>query len=352
MVWYNLLPRTYKNVAYISLLQWCYLYVRSIMGEVVVVSHIDVIASYFLHLAMTKLLLDWPSSANYGEAIEILKKRFGNRQMIISRHMEILLNLSAVSRQHDLRGLRQLYNEVEANVWSLKALGMEQDSYGTMLTSVLLTKLPPEIRLIVTRKALGEDLELETLQAAFEEELVTRERSRDPAQNNHRPHDKAQPPPTATILLSGTKESSRESIACCYCQQMHSSINCHVVTNLDARRQFLKSSARCFNARLARENTIQAFVTRLPEPIRRVLPAQQSPPMYQSPLWTLRLHLMCRNPQRMHSVRPARSRFCYKRLELWSTTHRTLICMQNCGYYLMVAANDPTWWSELGGCWK
>lgn len=54
------------------------------------------------------------SSANYGEAIEILKKRFGNRQMIISRHMEILLNLSVVVGEHDLRGVRRLYNEVEA----------------------------------------------------------------------------------------------------------------------------------------------------------------------------------------------------------------------------------------------
>ena len=87
------------------------------------------------------------SSANYGEAVEILKKRFGNRQMIISRHMEILLNLSAVSGERNVRSLRQLYNEVEANVRSLKALWVERDSYGTMLTSVLLTKLPPEIRL-------------------------------------------------------------------------------------------------------------------------------------------------------------------------------------------------------------
>ena len=89
------------------------------------------------------------SSANYSEAIEILKKRFGNRQMIISRHMEILLGQSAVSGEHNLRGLRRLYNEVEANVRSLKALGVERDSYGTMLTSVLLTKLPPEIRLLI-----------------------------------------------------------------------------------------------------------------------------------------------------------------------------------------------------------
>lgn len=38
--------------------------------------------------------------------------------------MEILLNLSSVSGEHDLRGLRRLYNEVEANVRSLKALGV------------------------------------------------------------------------------------------------------------------------------------------------------------------------------------------------------------------------------------
>ena len=46
------------------------------------------------------------SSANYIEAIEILKKRFRNKQMIVSKHMEILLSLTAVSGEHDLRGLR------------------------------------------------------------------------------------------------------------------------------------------------------------------------------------------------------------------------------------------------------
>ena len=83
------------------------------------------------------------SSVNYHEAIEILKRRFGNPQIIISRHMEILLNLPAVSGDYDLKGLRHLYNEVETNVRSLRALGVDQDTYGMMLTSVLLTKLPP-----------------------------------------------------------------------------------------------------------------------------------------------------------------------------------------------------------------
>ena len=33
------------------------------------------------------------------------------------------------------------------------------------------------------------------------------------------------------------QESSREFIACCYCQQLLSSVNCHVMTNLDACTQ-------------------------------------------------------------------------------------------------------------------
>lgn len=46
-----------------------------------------------------------------------------------------------------------------------------------MLTAVLLTKLPSDFRLIVTRKAKGEELNLETLLELWEEELVAREQS-------------------------------------------------------------------------------------------------------------------------------------------------------------------------------
>ena len=46
----------------------------------------------------------------------------------------------------DLRMMRQ------SHVRSMKALGVDASSYGTMLSSVLLNKLSPELRLIVSRK--------------------------------------------------------------------------------------------------------------------------------------------------------------------------------------------------------
>ena len=88
------------------------------------------------------------TSSNYDEAVEILQKRFGNKQLIINKHMEQLLNIDSVASQHDVKGLRQLYDVIESNVRSLKSLGVKADSYGSLLSSVLMTKLPSELRLI------------------------------------------------------------------------------------------------------------------------------------------------------------------------------------------------------------
>ena len=77
------------------------------------------------------------TSTNYREAITILQNRFGNKCQIITRHMDLLLNIDPVTSQHNLKGLRHLYDTVESQVRSLKALGVSADSYGSILSSVL-----------------------------------------------------------------------------------------------------------------------------------------------------------------------------------------------------------------------
>ena len=109
------------------------------------------------------------TSTNYHEAIDILKKYFGNKQQIISRHMDILLNVEAVTSQHNLKGLRHIYDLVESHVRSLKSLGVSPTSYGTLLLSVLLNKLPLEIRLIASRKVDEDRWSLDALLKVVEE---------------------------------------------------------------------------------------------------------------------------------------------------------------------------------------
>ena len=50
------------------------------------------------------------TSLNYREAVSILEKRFGNKPQIVSKHMDLLINLDAVNSSQSLKGLRRLYD--------------------------------------------------------------------------------------------------------------------------------------------------------------------------------------------------------------------------------------------------
>ena len=117
------------------------------------------------------------TAANYEEAIGILKKRFGNRQQIISRHMDLLMNVEPITSHSNVKGLRQLYDAVESNVRSLKSLGVTVDSYGSLLASVLMNKLPSELQLIIGRKIGDDDWKLDIILQELVQESETRERT-------------------------------------------------------------------------------------------------------------------------------------------------------------------------------
>ena len=85
------------------------------------------------------------SAGNYQEAVAILKKRYGDKSQIISKHMDALLSTEAVTSAHNLKGLRHLHDTVESHIRSLKTLGVTSDSYGSLLSPVLLKKLPQDL---------------------------------------------------------------------------------------------------------------------------------------------------------------------------------------------------------------
>ena len=94
------------------------------------------------------------TASNYGNAILILEARFGNKQQIVSKHMDVLLNMGAVASANDVVPLRPLRNTVESQLRGLHGLGVTSDSYGALLSPVLLKKLPQELRLIIKSQGL------------------------------------------------------------------------------------------------------------------------------------------------------------------------------------------------------
>ena len=82
----------------------------------------------------------------------------------------------------------------------------------------------------------------------MEQEIEARERAQaNPANPNatasNQPSKRqTQDQHTAAALLSGAFDPR-----CCYCQQAHLSGTCKVVTQVDARKQILRKSGRCFS---------------------------------------------------------------------------------------------------------
>lgn len=81
---------------------------------------------------------------NYKEAVLILKKRFDNKQQIITEHMDTLPILEPVTSQNNLRGLRHLYDLLELQVRGHKAYRVKNSTSNTKNAPLSLggTKLP------------------------------------------------------------------------------------------------------------------------------------------------------------------------------------------------------------------
>jgi len=92
-----------------------------------------------------------------------------------------------VSSDQNLKDLQRQYDNTESQIRSLKSLGVELTSYGAMLSSALLNKLPHDIRLIVSRKVSSTDLDMDSpLQTLEELELVAREQASNPSHSQPR----------------------------------------------------------------------------------------------------------------------------------------------------------------------
>eukprot|EP00731_Ephydatia_muelleri_P009492 Em0005g78a len=178
------------------------------------------------------------TSSNYDEAIAVLKKRFGNKQQLIAKHMDVHLHIEPVTSSRNIKGLRQLYDKVESQVRCLKSLGVDSASYGTLLTSILTSKIPHDLSLIISREVPQDEWEFEAILKVIEREVEARERTAE----SYVPSKHGREYPTAASLLSNNPIQG----SCCYCSQGHVSSQCGNVTDAEERKRVLMRSGRCF----------------------------------------------------------------------------------------------------------
>ena len=81
----------------------------------------------------------------YHQAIEMLNPQI---EMIIHKFVPP----PSLNNQHDVAGLRKLFDQVESSIRNQKLLKVETNSYGALLVSLLNEKLPNDMRKRIARK--------------------------------------------------------------------------------------------------------------------------------------------------------------------------------------------------------
>ena len=113
---------------------------------------------------------------HYNIACQILEDRFGWKERIIFTHVQKLLH-GTIPSNFSVSILWKLYDDLLTHTRSLESLGIDGDKYGVILMSLILSRLPQDIRLEWSRETKGKENDLKFLLEFLKGEIQRRERS-------------------------------------------------------------------------------------------------------------------------------------------------------------------------------
>ena len=194
------------------------------------------------------------TDADYDSAVQILKNRYARPAQIKRAHMSQLINLPAVYNEKNITKLQQLHDDIETNFRSLEALGVDHDSYSSIIVPTLLEKIPESIRLAMFRFGADQlDMDVKELLKSFARELDIRERHapifNGNNQNMHqqrgerpRQYSQMERASTASAMMVERAKSKK----CHFCLEDHVAEDCKKFRTPEERKAVLMKFSRCF----------------------------------------------------------------------------------------------------------
>lgn len=189
------------------------------------------------------------TDASYTSSVELLKERFGQEYKQINAHMQALIDLPAPSTTTS--SVRQFYDAIESHIRSLTALGQTEDSYGSMLTTILLGKIPGKMKQTMARAHGKREWTLAELRVSILDELYILEIGTQTV-------PQAASLPTASFHSSISESThshprvsktarSKGKLHCPFCQGPHSASLCEKIKDPRQRTAIVRQERLCFN---------------------------------------------------------------------------------------------------------
>lgn len=182
------------------------------------------------------------SNDNYHLALKTLQERFGDEQIIITSHMNRLLELPSVESVTNTKTLRNLYDTVESQIRSLTAFDSDIKNYGPFLVPVIMSKIPNEIKLVITRQLDKNTWDATLILKQLQKEIEVREKLNDVEM----PIGAGEDLPTGVALHTVNERKTNFKSNCAFCSGNHKHQHCQKVRNVQDRRQKVKQLGMCF----------------------------------------------------------------------------------------------------------
>ena len=215
------------------------------------------------------------SDANYETALEILKTRFGRKELIIHDHIKALLNLQHLKLEPHksskyIGDLWRFRDDVLGHVRSLAALDVDGAKVEVILTPIILTRLPAELQREWARGGEGHEGDLKWLLKFLEHEIGRLERAEKYQEDSSKKEEKQVKKPKEALSsaaalhvggVSGATAGSggtgatggssfpHKSMVCDFCfKNNHKSENCNVIlrVSFNDRRDYVKGLGNCY----------------------------------------------------------------------------------------------------------
>ena len=140
--------------------------------------------------------------------------------------MDELLKLQVCNDR--VNSLRLFDDKVSVHVRGLQSLGVSSEQYCSLLIPIIMSKLPIDIRIQITRKANDETWKIDELLQAIKREVEVREASKRIKTNENKSRPYSRPNPgSASALTARSNESFK--LQCVYCKgEHHYSTSCDI----------------------------------------------------------------------------------------------------------------------------
>ena len=190
------------------------------------------------------------SDDNFDVCINLIKERFGQTDLVISSHMNKLLNLILIKCSFIVKALRTLYSSCEINIRSLNSLVIISELYGSLLGPIKLKLLPYDLNLEFNKRRNSKQqynilelldfirLEVESRETS---NLIINSKKKETnyCRQNKNNYIKRENIPTASALTSITK------LYCFFCNSnTHDAEKCE--KSNEQKRILLKKHGRCY----------------------------------------------------------------------------------------------------------